>query len=504
MRKFYRVLSILIIVLILSGCKNLVEAPEVGHEKQLAVLDSVDMLFKDVFLWNDQMDRSIARSKFIHEEFNSKSLRDFINESSLSALNPATTLPFEFDVENIGQAKYSTFVEHNSTLKEVFDFGLAITTVPSNSEYRILYVKNGSLANNMGLRRSDKVVNVNGRDIVALDGDNTAFIKSALQQDKIDISLQRANDRPYHVTLLKERKVHSEILKDTIIKVNGYHPVGYLALKSFPALSQIKIELDEVFRKFSATNVIDLIIDLRYNSGGYVSTSRYLSNLIAPKNLEGKKMYHLEYNDQMQKGKQKFLNNFKVIDAFGLPSYKDDDTFFTYADYDYSKESNTYNFEKKGNLEGVKAIYFIVSKQTASAAELLINNLRPYLSVKLIGHNTYGKPVGFFAIDINKFSVYLSSFLALNVKDEGDYYSGLQVDAVVDDNVLFDFGTAEDPAISTALFGIKSSSHHNNIQVNKGKESPKFVDGKPVGHLVSPQRSIVGMLLDEELPTKQK
>lgn len=101
-------------------------------------------------------------------------------------------------------------------------------------------------------------------------------------------------------------------------------------------LSYIKSELDDIFNKFHENKVKDIIVDIRYNSGGYVSTARYLSNLIAPKALEGKKMYHLEYNYRMQQQQQKYLSNFKVYDILGYPEYKDDGSFLTYADYDYS------------------------------------------------------------------------------------------------------------------------------------------------------------------------
>lgn len=489
-----------ILLFVFLGCKK-ENVPTVSEEERHGILDSVNMLFKDVYLWNDKIDRSIIPGGYGDNEFNALTLRRFIDDVALSAIDPTTALPYEFDIENAGMAKYSTFVELNTSMGTIVDFGFAITTVPSHNEYRILYVKKRSSAALQGLIRSDRVMKVNGKDVETISLGNTAFIKSALQDDHIVINLKRGNNEEYAVTLLKEKKSASEILKDSVLEVNDSR-IGYLALRSFPALSKIKDELDDIFIKFERNDINDLIVDLRYNPGGYVSTSRYLSNLIAPKDLEGKKMYHLEYNNLMQKSEQQYLKNFKVYDFLGLPEYKPDGTFFTYADYDYSRESNTFYFEKKGALNGIKTVTFIVSKQTASAAELLINNLKPYLPVKLIGHDTYGKPVGYFAIETGNYAIYLSSFLALNALDEGRYYNGLPVDVRVEDNVFFDFGSLSDPAIKMAISSQISNKTQKTMKLPEKaiRSQPFFVEQTDL--MQPPNQTFRGLILDD-MPAKK-
>src|SRR5690606_13432689 len=90
--------------------------------------------------------------------------------------------------------------------------------------------------------------------------------------------------------------------------------------------------------------------------------------------------------------------------------------------------------EKMGNLN-VNKVYFLVTENTASASELLISFLKPYTDVQLIGPEaTYGKPVGFFPIEVGKDKkqeVYITSFQTFNAKGFGDYYGGIAVNKQV-------------------------------------------------------------------------
>ncbi|MGE8300930.1 MAG: S41 family peptidase, partial [Sphingobacterium paramultivorum] len=70
----------------------------------------------------------------------------------------------------------------------------------------------------------------------------------------------------------------------------------------------------------------------------------------------------------------------------------------------------------------------IVSERTASASELLISSFKPYIPIRLIGQQTFGKPVGFFSVHIGDFDVYLASFLIRNANGWCDYFDGIPVD----------------------------------------------------------------------------
>jgi hypothetical protein len=84
--------------------------------------------------------------------------------------------------------------------------------------------------------------------------------------------------------------------------------------------------------------------------------------------------------------------------------------------------------------------------------------------VKVIGQKTYGKPVGFFAIKIDKIELYVPQFETKNQKEEGGYYSGIAVDFTASDDVTKDFGDPTERLLSAALnFSDKGTFSISNI-----------------------------------------
>lgn len=226
--------------------------------------------------------------------------------------------------------------------------------------------------------------------------------------------------------------------------------IGYIALGSFPALSSCKASLDQAFTELASANPKYLVIDLRSNGGGYLETSAYVANLIAPSALNGKVMYSEQFNAQMQNGKATILKHQPYLDASGKTvTYKG--RAATMADVDFTESANTYYFSKKGSLQSVQTVYFIVSGNTASASEMLISCLKPHLNVKLVGERTYGKPVGFFAINIDQYSVYLSSFTIKNAAGWSDYFTGMAADVAIKGETQPDLGNPTETCFNAAI-----------------------------------------------------
>lgn len=232
--------------------------------------------------------------------------------------------------------------------------------------------------------------------------------------------------------------------------VNGSENIGYIALGSFPALASCKASLDDAFSQLAAAKPKNLVVDLRSNGGGYLETSAYIANLIAPNTLNDKVMYSEQFNLQMQNGKTTILKHQPYLDAAGKTvMYKG--RAATMADVDFTEAANTYRFDKKGTLQSVQNIYFIVSGNTASASEMLISCFKPYLNVKLIGEHTYGKPVGFFAINIDQYSIYLSSFVIKNAAGWSDYFTGMLPDVNVKGDAQPDLGNPAETCLNAAI-----------------------------------------------------
>jgi carboxyl-terminal processing protease len=242
----------------------------------------------------------------------------------------------------------------------------------------------------------------------------------------------------------------------------GGHKVGYLVFNQFFGAPS-RFELGEAFTFFQSQSITDLVVDLRYNRGGSTVTQDTLAQLIAPLSADNKKMYSYEFNQPLQQG------NFPLLKK--LPDFQD---------VSFSEATNTINYEKAGTVN-LSRVFFIVTSSSASASELVINNLKPYMDVKLIGDTTYGKPVGFFPIPISKYAIYPVSFRTINSAGNADYYNGFAPDKVVGDGVNKNWGDLSEPSLAAALKYIETGTFGRaaeNRQVKLRMEAQQLT--KPV------------------------
>src|SRR4029078_13092412 len=164
------------------------------------------------------------------------------------------------------------------------------------------------------------------------------------------------------------------------------------------------------------------VIDLRYNGGGYVSVQEKLADYLAPNSANGKVMMRETYNDKHQ-------NN-----------------------------NATLYFNKAGPLNP-NHLLIIVTQSTASASELLINNLKAYMDVKIVGpNNTDGKPVGFFPLSAGDWYVFPVSFRSTNSANSGGYFNVFAPDAQVADGLDKAWGDPAEACLSKALKYITTGS----------------------------------------------
>ncbi|QNR85757.1 hypothetical protein H9N25_04660 [Pedobacter riviphilus] len=243
----------------------------------------------------------------------------------------------------------------------------------------------------------------------------------------------------------------------------GVKKVGYIVFNSFTTNSVAL--LDAAFAQFATDGVNELVVDLRYNGGGSVATSEAFTNLIAPASQNGKVMNTTYWTKTMQDGAATILQNQKFYQT-GSDGVK---RMFSMFDLDYKPTRAAFNqevFAKRGSLNGLTRVYFIVTSGTASASELLINNLKPVIDVKLIGKKTYGKPVGFFSIRIDKNDLYIPQFETKNQLDQGGYFDGMAVDKDIFDDVTKDFGDPTEKLLAQALYYSANGSFSSLIKDN--------------------------------------
>ena len=195
-------------------------------------------------------------------------------------------------------------------------------------------------------------------------------------------------------------------------------------------------------KHFYEEQIDELVLDLRYNPGGLVSTCKYLSNSIVSENGYGEIFQQCTYNDILSReyfeatGSEKTINSFLTPNnGKGLPG------------------SELYGLN-------LKRLIVLTSKYSASASEALIISLKPFMSVVVIGEQTYGKGVGSWTIRNNKYKYQLQPITMqyYNAKMETVTTDGIPVDYYVPDGYSTtkrNLGDVEEPLLKTALDLIK-------------------------------------------------
>lgn len=448
--------------------------PASGNRLQLS-LDSLFLYAKETYLWYDALPD--------YETFNPRSFEGSDELTSLEAellkitqykINPLTDKAYEYTTSN--RPKYS-FIEKGNAAQGIQgtvdlegkgdDFGIGFTIVNNgitNSLY-VRLVEKGGPAAQATITRGCQVTAMNGLPVVV----SSSAVTAALAGNTLQLTLKRpVTGETFSTTLTKGTYTNDPVYTWKTF-TEGSKVTGYINLARFSRLSNAQPSLDNAFAEFASKNVNNLVVDLRYNSGGYVQTFEYLANLIGPSSLNGKVMYKELFNKLLREGNAPILKTIPYLDANNQQVVQNGRKL-TYADVDYSEQGNTNYFSKKGSLGAISNVVFIVSGSTASASELAINSLRPHMNVKLVGSDkTYGKPVGFFGIGIDKFTVYMSQFSSVNSLGTGDYFAGFDVDISSFDDVTRDFGDPLENGLSKALAYINNEgmrTSDDRIMVN--------------------------------------
>jgi carboxyl-terminal processing protease len=492
-------------ITVFTACKKGTDGPEPEVETSRAELtkDSIYLYAQQVYLWNTALPTYTA---FNPRQYKSKSsdienYEDVIFALTRYGVNPTTNKPYELNERNPNIPKYSNIddisdnnepiafintkkadVELNGSGNDLGFYWFYPYGNASNFEFYVQAVYPNSPAAKAGLTRGAIINKVNGQTVGTNYESQNMLIYNLVEDDPATVTISgfKSDGSPFtNVVLRKAAYTTTPVLNYNTFTENG-KKIGYLSFISFTELEKnAKADLDKAFVKFANDGVTDLIVDLRYNGGGFVSTAQYLVNLIAPATASGT-MFVEYYNETMRNNKATILTNQPLLDADDKPQYENG-KLVTYADVDFSVASQSFSFSKKGPLANVANIVFLVSGATASASELVINSLKPVMNVKLIGTQTYGKPVGFFPIRLeNKYDLYLSMFESRNRNNEGNYFAGFRPDVVdTETDALYDdathnFGDARESytqrAISLLAPGAAARTSSSTVMSIRGKK----------------------------------
>lgn len=365
--------------------------------------DSAVSYARDIYLWNDQIPASFSGSSYADLTTLMTGLRQYSVEPGFSG--PVDKWSFA-----IAKNEWDNVSSGTST----GDFGLGVF-FRTASDLRVKQVEAESPAGRAGVRRGWRILRINGSDNISTS--NTDFVvQTVFQSPSTSFTFVKPDNSQVSLTLTAATYREHPIIKDTVLQQGGRR-VGYFAFNSFLGDStEVANGFRAAFGRYASAGINDLVVDLRYNGGGYVYMQEALADYIAPAAANGGVMMKQQFNAQN------------------------------------SAWNETTTFRKLGALN-LTRVFFIVSKSTASASELLINNLRPYMETILVGPSaTHGKPVGFFPIPVQDWYIFPVSFRTVNRNGEGNYFNGLSLNATVADGLDKDWGDPSESCLNAALY----------------------------------------------------
>lgn len=471
MKKTFPLLALLLVIL--TACpskKDIIDdsyqvyKPPVANSQKELIADSTYLYAREIYLWNDKLG-----------EYNTFNPRNYIGNSELETAEKIIAAIKAKEPSDI--FSYATTIEESEQGQtgNGEDWGFFVKAGYSNAtdiKWFLTYVYNNSDAGKKGARRGwyiSKINNVNiGYDDAGVDRLNDLFFGQALTAQ---ITFGRIGGADTTFVVNKTVFQANSILYANIFtNTAATKKVGYFVFNQF--FNQIsRTEIQNVFNYFQTQGITDLIVDLRNNLGGSTSTQDLLANYIAPSSASGKKMYHYEFNKLLRDDKFILMRN-----RSKFPWVELNQGYFSVA-------NNTVNFAKQGSLN-LPRVFFIVTDNSASASELLINNLKTVMNVQLIGDTTRGKDVGFFPVDLlEKISIYPVSFRTLNSQQQAVPHTGFVPNKLSPDGVQMDWGNQNDPCLANALSYISDGryiSSETNSTVSRSVTGNRLVKMKNI------------------------
>lgn len=297
-----------------------------------------------------------------------------------------------------------------------------------NKALEILYITSPNVKE-LGLKRGDFVR--------ILHSDGTSY-----SIDKISLENGFFKDAQQSITLsIKNPFESSTVLLDSVYH-DGNHHIGYLCYLQY---GDIK-DLGKPLKNFANNSISDLILDLRYNPGGYVSTCRFLSNCMVSANGYNNIFQQCSYNDILSR--EYYINTGDSK---------------TYSYFDAPGEPLGEQLGATLTPLNLKRVHIITSSHTASASEATIICLRPYMDVIVIGEPTVGKGVGSWTISDSRFRYAIQPITMRYYNAEGYSTpdSGIEPDIYASDGYLtgkLEIGDINERLLKIALTYIKGET----------------------------------------------
>lgn len=405
----------------------------------------------------DLPDETLVLNNWIWEGMNDA----YLWEQYLPSLNPNTEPdPESFFYKLLYKDDRDSWIDQDyEELAAMFDgvqltTGMSVSHYLSEDKYHVItiveYVTANSPAADSGIMRGDIVYAVGGQSLDTINY-RSLFYQSTATLEFADWDGTQVVPNGRKVTLTAVQLNQNPVVHSEVIEYQGYK-IGYFVYTQFTSGSDDEwlLELNGVFEDFLAKGVSDVVVDLRYNGGGSLDLSALIASTLGSFTaMQNNEVYvKLVWNQ--------FYNQFwkeRDLDEDGQPDGEDSEQLVI----------SLPNSELNLNLSKV---YFLTTRNTASASESLMVGLYPYTNVIQVGTTTYGKCYGSITIDDwanpkrHNWAMQPIVLKYSNASGFTDFVNGIQPDFEVNDNLLYaePFGSFNDPLLAKALEDITGTT----------------------------------------------
>lgn len=327
-----------------------------------------------------------------------------------------------------------------------FGYGFSYYINDARDGLVIRYTYDQGSAGQVGLRRGDTITAVGGQTIADILSAGNSQLSSAFGPNEngytTSVTFTKPDGSEVQTEMTKSSFVANTVLASQVKTINdgtGEKKAGYLVFDSFDNVSEQ--ELNTAFDDFANQNIDELVLDLRYNSGGLIRVARQLSTQIAGDAVQGQIFTQYVHNENK------------------------------------TSENSTVNFSLGAGVEqlNLDQVVVLTTGSSCSASELVINALSPFVNVVTIGSNTCGKPVGMYPMAICDDVVFAINFQTQNAAGFGDYFDGLPVDCAVADEATGDWGVTSDPLLSEGLHYLENGQCSGASGMSRSKNATSTI-----------------------------